>query len=600
MRSRIILPVNLMIRGPVMTAGNSFSRWGMDSSCYRDWKQDFAIPGSHVRGKLHEAMKALQADNFIKLAHIKLFFGEQSSEDDEKSYDPIRGILKVTDFVFLESNASEDRNKLRSRTRIENESGTAVSGSLRSIESPFVTGEETWWQGKVEFFAGDDKEQLIKSLKAAFCFITTIGAEKTVGFGRLEKINFGTCHTPVSNLNISDIAGEISGINLALSPQEPILIGGTRQTENIFFSGSIIPGSAIKGAFAAGLNRIVGGNLNAPIDENHELKNDYPQLIKNFTALRFIHAVPSLSPYIRTDTIPLSGASYGGRYKDVAFVEDETAIYSEGSKPVEFQVDWKKPPENLPERHRAPSLEYHSVTRTAIEENTRRADDSKLYSFHMVNPTISCKENSGTGKLFWNTKIIFPEIMTGKDKKEITTEIRQILPDALCYIGKRQSITDIQVVPEIKPATQIPATEISFAIVLQTPAIILNPFDLMKNSSDLFDDKNFLKEKYEKFWKKLLGEEVILKRFFASQELQGGYLGMRYGKAGYNPFYLTSKGSTFVFSKNSMAFQKASKLVETGLPLPEWTEEKYGRTWQTCPFVPENGYGEVKINIKEK
>jgi hypothetical protein len=38
-----------------------------------------------------------------------------------------------------------------------------------------------------------------------------------------------------------------------------------------------------------------------------------------------------------------------------------------------------------------------------------------------------------------------------------------------------------------------------------------------------------------------------------------------------------------------------------GLPLPVWALAEYGQynreLWETCPFVPENGYGEIAVNL---
>ena len=38
-----------------------------------------------------------------------------------------------------------------------------------------------------------------------------------------------------------------------------------------------------------------------------------------------------------------------------------------------------------------------------------------------------------------------------------------------------------------------------------------------------------------------------------------------------------------------------------GLPLPKWALAEYGQynraLWENCPFVPENGYGEIAVNL---
>lgn len=82
----------------------------------------------------------------------------------------------------------------------------------------------------------------------------------------------------------------------------------------------------------------------------------------------------------------------------------------------------------------------------------------------------------------------------------------------------------------------------------------------------------------------------MLVDFCASQRLAGGYLATRYrayGKA-YYPFVLTNSGSVFLLEGEGLQ-AKLADLALTGLPVPELN----GRAprWETCPYVPENGYG---------
>lgn len=72
----------------------------------------------------------------------------------------------------------------------------------------------------------------------------------------------------------------------------------------------------------------------------------------------------------------------------------------------------------------------------------------------------------------------------------------------------------------------------------------------------------------------------------------------------YYPFYLTGAGSVFVLKATikEKAMQKIDEWKTKGLPIPEWAKKKYQKNgkelWQTCPYIPENGYGEVMINLK--
>ena len=55
----------------------------------------------------------------------------------------------------------------------------------------------------------------------------------------------------------------------------------------------------------------------------------------------------------------------------------------------------------------------------------------------------------------------------------------------------------------------------------------------------------------------------------------------------------------FVFdvTDQTKADVKVDNWLKHGLPLPDWAENLYGNNWQTCPFLPENGFGEIAVNL---
>ncbi len=84
--------------------------------------------------------------------------------------------------------------------------------------------------------------------------------------------------------------------------------------------------------------------------------------------------------------------------------------------------------------------------------------------------------------------------------------------------------------------------------------------------------------------------------------MRGGFLrrNKQDAAAPYYPYYLTEAGSVFVLKiKNETKAVELFDLWEKrGLDLPKWAEDSYGKpVWRQCPFVPENGYGEVMINL---
>ncbi|MFQ5741493.1 MAG: hypothetical protein ACE5JX_21050, partial [Acidobacteriota bacterium] len=69
-------------------------------------------------------------------------------------------------------------------------------------------------------------------------------------------------------------------------------------------------------------------------------------------------------------------------------------------------------------------------------------------------------------------------------------------------------------------------------------------------------------------------------------------------KSPYAPYLLTTSGSVFVLRETKEVVRsELEKWLRGGLPLPGWAVKRYGDSWRTCPFVRENGFGEIALNL---
>jgi hypothetical protein len=94
----------------------------------------------------------------------------------------------------------------------------------------------------------------------------------------------------------------------------------------------------------------------------------------------------------------------------------------------------------------------------------------------------------------------------------------------------------------------------------------------------------------------------VLKRYFASQSLAGGYyLHRRFrSQEKYSPWLLTDPGSVFLLKivqpNDAKQVSLVQELIErwyfSGLPPYDSSLE-----WRNCPYVRENGYGEIAVNL---
>ena len=122
-------------------------------------------------------------------------------------------------------------------------------------------------------------------------------------------------------------------------------------------------------------------------------------------------------------------------------------------------------------------------------------------------------------------------------------------------------------------------------------------------------------ELYRDYWDKVSDEALALERSFTSHRLIGGHQShvfRRFVTAAdggptraaqaeqpYNPAFLTEAGSVFVLRIKTpdVARHKVSRWLQHGLDLPDWAETAYGKTFETNPYLPANGYGEIRVNL---
>jgi hypothetical protein len=61
-------------------------------------------------------------------------------------------------------------------------------------------------------------------------------------------------------------------------------------------------------------------------------------------------------------------------------------------------------------------------------------------------------------------------------------------------------------------------------------------------------------------------------------------------------FVLEAKDDSLASTRKQIA-----NWLETGLPLPSWVsqfaDEDESQRWRFCTYIPENGYGEIAVNL---
>jgi hypothetical protein len=587
------LKVALTLVGPILTRASARGPLGVDAVAARtrDPERRLYLPFSLVKGRLKQAWEE------IGLALSPALDGSVRSRrlgagSATGSHDPLRGELYFSDFIHAGPNG---HGRLH-RIRIDSDRSAADEGALQVIESPIAVGQQAEFRGEIEFFAADatQSEQIRKEIEAGLRWVPSFGGERAVGFGRLAKVKVDLRATSIALESASANSGsdtDHSSCDLVIDVKDLFCVARRQPNQNLFESEAILSGAVLKGAVASAINALLGRTPGEPIDRT--VADPLGALGRNFDQLRFTHAFPAKGDaLLRPVVLPLSLVKGGGTWCDVALLPGPGLIGNPPRAPV-FSIDWK---ESDDVRDVWASFGWTEPkrelrVRTKIDWEQRRAEDEKLFAYEMIVPE----------GFKWLARLDLSRVAPG-ERGAVMGQLRRILEAVPVRIGKTKARANIAVQSSgtVQPRfpSQPGALGDRWVVSLQTPTLLVDPHDLHGGSGEVD-----LHAAYEAAWKDLHGGYMNLERFFASQSLFGGYLVSRFQKgSAYNPFLLTDAGSVFVFAlAEGTARQDAEGMLgqwlAQGLPLPTWAKARYADDWRTCPFRPQEGFGEISVNL---
>ena len=327
-----------------------------------------------------------------------------------------------------------------------------------------------------------------------------------------------------------------------------------------------------------------------------ELAVRFELLAEHFEAIRVTHAFPVLADQPRPVRKPISTIEVNEKFYDRALLPAADLLVDERA-PAYF-VDAKK----MTEFWGAASPKEGFVTRTSIDDDSRRSLEGELFTYSFYYP----QDRDGK-PVEWVCNVDFNAVLA-----EVRPQVReQFARAAAAYLdrlGKLNAAARVQIRAGVAPPA-VTCRELVHAgkviVTLQTDALMLDPQDVLA-----LPPGTDLSALYADFWSALSRSELKLVDFFAHQHFQGGYLYHRYLGAAeraahpnqYYPYYLTGAGSVFILEPTGPGPQVClERWLQCGLDLPDWAGKKYSlpgaSLWQTCPFVPQNGYGEIVVNL---
>lgn len=508
----------------------------------------------------------------------------------------------------------------RTRIAIEAESGKVVPGALQVIEDCFPSGSTVTFEGRIHLRAANnaDKKAFEYWLGKALAFIPAMGSFKGTGFGRLQawalsepEAEADEAFVPYEHVNLQSHPR----LSLLLYLDRPFCIGRPRTSDsNRIVSDELISGNVIKGVLARAIEQEL-----ARTPKQYELKRKKKSYLLD--QLRVSHALPCpvradahVNGYQRRSALPLSLGFFDHRLFDFANISLEDFLSSVGAKQSsqweapKFNSDWKTADDEKANDFwgvEASPDRYLSI-RTGINSTQRVSEEGQLFSMECVVPE----------GFVWSVDIDFSAI-DANERQFAFDALETILAKGLSGIGKTKARAHaVWVQGSAQAACSTPSClgkligkpqyNDHYIVTLQSDARLLPPNLCVSG----VNSQTELERYYHDYWNQQ-STDLELIRYYAQQRLEGLYYhqvrhqGREQENVAYYPEWLTCTGSVFVLkAKSDDAKRLLTQWQHSGLPAhvnshinnSDIQGQDSKPDWTSTPFLPENGYGEVRIN----
>ncbi|CRI67874.1 conserved hypothetical protein [Thiocapsa sp. KS1] len=594
--------VRISIEGPVLSQAADSHELGIDTAARRAGDRP-ALPGNLIRGNLRHAWaefealtRAYPAAGAETLPWAPDYWLGNPSQKGLNNR-PERARLRFDHDWIAERPSSVEQP--RHRIRIDSATGAVARGMLQVIDSPFNAAEVNVFVGAIEADLEDDDEAqtMATRIRKGLEYAGSLGAMKTAGYGRICDVEVEL--TPVVAARAAVQGGppldlKATRFGLLLRFDRPICIARPHAGNNRYESEDHVPGSVLRGAIAARIFQ----------SDRSDLCSDprFDAICAHFRNLRIMQALPvpasiDVSALRRPVVPPFSLVeapnSYGANHLyDVALKQQSAGLIH--NRAPAFFLDWKwGGAADLQSATQCglsrPAPARRIEVRTAIEPCRGVAKDSALFATEVVS----------TDEHLWLAEIDLADIPNADDRSRVVSALQALLDGPLRQIGKTKANANAQLLPSFAPHVQCKdlVQDGIACVCLQSAARLLpDPYGLSGTggAADLF-------KRYAETWKDLSFGHLTLLRFFARQDLiGGGYLRERFwsDRAAYNPELLTSPGSVFVLrleGDKAEAIKRLKDWRDKGLGQP--TGAPGGDDWRANPYIRQNGFGEVLINL---
>lgn len=586
--------IRLSIVGPMMATGLEGRDYGIDAPFLRDADgKRFVFPGTQLKGVLRQILGAMSdaAPERLERKLLEKMFGTASGSSTATKFDadpsrwaPNAGHILVTDLVAADR--PDHAEHTMTRIAVDDFTGSVREGHLQVLEQPVGIGETLTFEGTISLTVDQETaDACIAWIGEALKLLPAIGANKSAGFGRLaatptlEPLATEEPSPAVDQDRIAALAAS-PAVNVSLRFDGPFLISAERWNSNLISGQTRVPGAAFKAVIA----QMLGAD-----QEDHPLHHALSRVVmRELRPAKPDAARPITAPL--SHFVALEGRSFsiGNGFDD----DPEDYVVELGAETIAFLPDVKTDSDAFAslkaQLHETFEPERQVRTRTAISSKGV-AETGQLFTYSAVKPN---------GFVWTGT------LLRGAATAEEFAALLKAIPSRIEGFGKTRVGASIELGSANLPDQTAPVGRVR--IVLETPACLHAPRDFLAFAEEV-DPAERLRLQYQAYFADALRQMAngapatfadadLELRFFATQFRIGGYLAARYPIAddGYQPWVLTSPGSAFEFSIPVGLEKSFIRLLELGLPVPSGLTEAR-RTWRGNPFVPENGYGEIRL-----
>ncbi len=584
--------VTLTFAPGLLTRQQGAIPFGLDQAMLRRDEKP-VLPGTLIKGNLRHAWESLMEKGIgdIGKNEIEALLGQSPSGPSEGGNR--RGALL---FDHCWEAEGEPRRAVRHRIRIDGESGAVAPGALLMAEQLLPGEEEALrFRGCIELTDGKAlAEQRISSLRRwianGLAYAQALGAFKGLGWGELESVqveeNSSSLKVPLPEAPpMEREKPEPRTIGLRITLDRPLCIPRPSAGDNTIVSEEFIPGTVIKGALAATLERWYGGEWRKRFGDA-------------FDRIRITHAFPAARLQgVRPLAVPWSLAIGPGDHGEIFDLSAADAPAA-GSGRLLFPPDWKG---EQWERARGelgwPSgLRRELRVHNRIDPATGTTAEEALYTVESIAPEDH----------HWLANLQAPGGTNSRWLEELLNGLSS--GHSVYPLGRTKARARIELKEEggyptkcERPLPRLGEGE-TIRILLQTPARLLDIGECREIPAT--GGREALAEQYRRVWGSLSDGALEYRRHYGRQLLLGGEFWWRHYIGGqecphvpprYRPELFTDAGSMFLL--------EVVRPAEASEMLARWRSEGVmyaegmagGDHWRHNPWLTGNGFGEVVI-----